>query len=74
MAQGGESYWVASTSHTTYPQLSGDVEVDVAVVGSGITDWNAAERSWDCPCHGSRYTGEGEMIQGPSMEDLRRIE
>jgi Rieske Fe-S protein len=37
-------------------------------------EWNAAERSWDCPCHGSRYTGEGEMIQGPSVEDLRRIE
>ena len=37
-------------------------------------EWNAAERSWDCPCHGSRYTGEGTVIQGPSVENLRRIE
>ena len=37
-------------------------------------EWNAAERSWDCPCHGSRYSGEGRVIQGPTVEDLRRIE
>jgi glycine/D-amino acid oxidase-like deaminating enzyme/nitrite reductase/ring-hydroxylating ferredoxin subunit len=37
-------------------------------------EWNEAERSWDCPCHGSRYTGEGRVIQGPAVEDLRPIE
>ena len=37
-------------------------------------EWNAAERSWDCPCHGSRYAGEGRVIQGPTVEDLRRVE
>jgi glycine/D-amino acid oxidase-like deaminating enzyme/nitrite reductase/ring-hydroxylating ferredoxin subunit len=37
-------------------------------------EWNEAERSWDCPCHGSRYTGEGRLIQGPSVQDLRRVE
>jgi glycine/D-amino acid oxidase-like deaminating enzyme/nitrite reductase/ring-hydroxylating ferredoxin subunit len=37
-------------------------------------EWNAAERSWDCPCHGSRYSGEGYVIQGPTVEDLTRIE
>jgi len=37
-------------------------------------EWNDAERSWDCPCHGSRYTGDGRVIQGPSVEDLRRVE
>jgi glycine/D-amino acid oxidase-like deaminating enzyme/nitrite reductase/ring-hydroxylating ferredoxin subunit len=37
-------------------------------------EWNEAERSWDCPCHGSRYTGEGKLIQGPSVQDLRRVE
>src|SRR5215203_4385185 len=42
MAQGGKSYWVASTPDTTYPELSGDVEVDVAVVGAGITGITAA--------------------------------
>jgi glycine/D-amino acid oxidase-like deaminating enzyme/nitrite reductase/ring-hydroxylating ferredoxin subunit len=38
-----------------------------------IVSWNRAERSWDCPCHGSRYTGEGRMIQGPTVKDLKRF-
>ena len=37
-------------------------------------EWNAAERSWDCPCHGSRYNAEGRAIQGPTVQDLRRID
>ena len=36
-----------------------------------IVSWNPAERSWDCPCHGSRYTGEGKVIQGPTVRDLK---
>lgn len=34
-------------------------------------NWNPAERSWDCPCHGSRFTYEGEIIEGPSVKPLR---
>ena len=37
-------------------------------------DWNAAEGTWDCPCHGSRYTGDGRVIEGPSVQDLRRVD
>ncbi|HLS53190.1 MAG TPA: (2Fe-2S)-binding protein, partial [Tissierellaceae bacterium] len=33
-------------------------------------NWNSAERSWDCPCHGSRFTYEGKIIQGPAVKDL----
>jgi Rieske Fe-S protein len=32
--------------------------------------WNAAERSWDCPCHGSRFDVRGKVIQGPAVNDL----
>lgn len=32
--------------------------------------WNSAERSWDCPCHGSRFTYEGEIIEGPAVMPL----
>lgn len=34
-------------------------------------NWNSAERSWDCPCHGSRFDMDGEIIQGPAVEPLR---
>ncbi|MDQ3777622.1 MAG: FAD-dependent oxidoreductase [Actinomycetota bacterium] len=37
-----------------------------------IVDWNSAERSWDCPCHGSRYAADGRAIQGPTTRDLKR--
>jgi glycine/D-amino acid oxidase-like deaminating enzyme/nitrite reductase/ring-hydroxylating ferredoxin subunit len=32
--------------------------------------WNRGETSWDCPCHGSRFTPEGTLIQGPATDDL----
>jgi glycine/D-amino acid oxidase-like deaminating enzyme len=36
----------------------------------GVVRWNAAERSWDCPLHGSRFTCGGDLLQGPSVRDL----
>jgi len=32
--------------------------------------WNEAEKSWDCPCHGSRFSPLGQLINGPSVDDL----
>ena len=37
-------------------------------------DWNSVEATWDCPCHGSRYTKEGELLQGPAKTGLDREE
>ena len=36
--------------------------------------WNSAERSWDCPCHGSRFSFEGKVLTGPADTDLEKIE
>ncbi|MDB5202942.1 MAG: FAD-dependent oxidoreductase [Ferruginibacter sp.] len=36
--------------------------------------WNNAEESWDCPCHGSRFNIDGEMLTAPARKDLEKID
>ncbi|MGQ0543935.1 MAG: FAD-dependent oxidoreductase [Betaproteobacteria bacterium] len=38
-----------------------------------IVRWNAAEQTWDCPCHGSRYDKMGKVINGPANKDLAPV-
>ncbi len=39
-----------------------------------ILQWNADEKSFDCPAHGSRFTTTGKVINGPANTDLKRVE
>jgi glycine/D-amino acid oxidase-like deaminating enzyme/nitrite reductase/ring-hydroxylating ferredoxin subunit len=40
----------------------------------GTLTWNDAERSWDCPLHGSRFSPDGEVLEGPATRALRRTD
>ena len=34
--------------------------------------WNKAEHSWDCPCHGSRFTENGKLIDNPATGNIKK--
>lgn len=38
-----------------------------------IVHWNAHEKTWDCPCHGSRFECDGTVINGPANSDLEKV-
>ncbi|MCA8831647.1 FAD-dependent oxidoreductase [Hymenobacter pini] len=39
-----------------------------------VVHWNGLEKSWDCPCHGSRFDALGKLLNGPANSDLRPVE
>jgi len=36
-------------------------------------NWNSAEKTWDCPCHGGRYAANGDLLTGPATKGLTQI-
>ena len=59
-----------------YRGLDGNIHVRSAVcthMGCYV-HWNDAERTWDCPCHGSRFKVNGDVLAGPAEQPLASVE
>ena len=55
-----------------YKDDGGDVHAVSAVCTHQgcLVEWNGSDKTWDCPCHGSRFELDGAVIQGPAVDDL----
>ncbi|MFP5257165.1 MAG: FAD-dependent oxidoreductase [Acidimicrobiia bacterium] len=74
----GEGGLAKVDGHTVgaYRDPSGQVHaVSATCTHMGCTlQWNRAETSWDCPCHGSRFDTGGTVLEGPAVRALDRVE
>ena len=63
---------VDGDSTAVYKDVEGNVHAVSAVCThlGCIVDFNAADATWDCPCHGSRFAIDGSVIQGPAASAL----
>lgn len=54
---------------------SGELKIHSAICThlGCVVNWNNAEKTWDCPCHGSRFDQEGNVLEGPALHPLSEI-
>ena len=59
-----ESGWYFVKDHIVHPKAPTCTHLGCKL------HWNSPERSWDCPCHGSRFDERGKVLHGPAVDDL----
>jgi Rieske Fe-S protein len=65
-----------ATKVAVYRDLAGTLHECSAVCPhlGGLVRWNDADKTWDCPCHGSRFDRFGEVINGPANKNLAAVD
>jgi Glycine/D-amino acid oxidases (deaminating) len=63
-------------SYAVYKETNGKVHLVKSTCPHAKCEvrWNSAELSWDCPCHGSRFSINGKLLTGPTVKDLPRVD
>jgi glycine/D-amino acid oxidase-like deaminating enzyme/nitrite reductase/ring-hydroxylating ferredoxin subunit len=61
--------------YAIYKDMEGNVHAYTAICPhlGCVLEWNGEEKSFDCPCHGSRFTCEGKLLNGPASTDLAPV-
>lgn len=72
----GAVMWDGARKVACYRDESGHLHKMTAVCPhmQCIVDWNDAAKCWDCPCHGSQFSPEGIVLNGPANVDLERMD
>jgi len=63
------------TKHAIYRDPAGKLHRHSAICThlQCVVQWNPIERTWDCPCHGSRFDPKGKVLMGPAIDDLPAV-
>jgi glycine/D-amino acid oxidase-like deaminating enzyme/nitrite reductase/ring-hydroxylating ferredoxin subunit len=74
-ADTGEIAEIDGEKLAIYKDASGNVHTlnPVCTHAGCYVQWNNSEKSWDCPCHGGRFSAEGKVLTGPARLDLEKV-